>query len=389
MTTKMYLMFALVLSLFLAPHTAVQAQTYTESVLYSFNGGVGGSEPLFSGIVVDDAGNFYGTTVSGGTYNLGTVFKVDASGTETVLHSFGEGFDGRSPFAGLVSDGLGHFFGTATNGGTRNSQCHIGCGIVFEIDVDGNMKTLHQFGGPDGANPVGGLIRDSAGNLYGTTEMGGRYRSGTVFKLDRTGAESVLYSFAGPPDGQDPEAGLIRDAVGNLYGTTAGGGSIGGGTVFELDASGHETVLHSFGGTSDGSDPRAPLLRTSNGDLYGTTFSGGAGVGTVFKADASGNEKVLHTFDGSSGAYPEAPLVSDAQGNLYGVTIQGGPVGISGGILFEINAQDVFSPVYAFPGEPFGASPAGPLMMDATGVIYGTTASGGTSNNGTVFKLTP
>jgi len=386
---KMPLMFALISSLVLASHPAVQAQTYTESVLYSFGGGAGGSEPLFSGVVRDEAGNFYGTTVSGGTYNLGTVFKVDTAGNETVLHNFGEGFDGRSPSAGLVSDGAGHFFGTTTNGGTRNSQCHTGCGVVFEIDVDGNMKTLHRFGGPDGASPVGGLIRDSSGNLYGTTEAGGRYRSGIVFKLDRTGAESVLYSFAGPPDGEDPGAGLVRDAVGNLYGTTAGGGTNGGGTVFELDASGHETVLHSFGGTSDGSDPRAPLLRTSNGDLYGTTFSGGAGVGTVFKADASGNEKVLHTFDGSSGAYPEAALISDSQGNLYGTTIQGGTAGISGGILFEINAQGVFSPVYAFPGKPFGGNPAGPLMMDSEGNIYGTTASGGTSNNGTVFELTP
>jgi uncharacterized repeat protein (TIGR03803 family) len=390
---KLWISCALGLALFLVPllalHPAAQAQTYSETVIYSFNGGAGGTEPLFSGVVRDEAGNFYGTTSSGGAFNFGTVFKVDPSGNETVLHSFGEGFDGRTPYGALVMDESGNLYGTTVNGGNRNAECHTGCGIVFEIDVAGNMKTLHRFSGPDGASPIGGLIRDTAGNLYGTAETGGRYHSGTIFKLDPTGAESVLYSFAGPPDGDYPEAGLILDAVGNLYGTTAGGGTIGAGTVFELNASGHEIVLHSFGGTSDGSDPMAPLFRASNGDLYGTTFSGGASIGTIFKVDASGNEKVLHTFDGSSGAYPEGALVSDSQGNLYGTTIQGGPGGIAGGILYEITLQGVFSPVYAFPGEPSGGgSPAGPLLMDSAGNFYGTTASGGTTGNGTVYKLT-
>jgi uncharacterized repeat protein (TIGR03803 family) len=388
---KMPLLFALTSSFILALNfnTAAQAQTYNESVIYSF-GGASGTEPLFSGVVRDDAGNFYGTTYAGGTYNYGTVFKVDSSGKETVLHNFGEGFDGRTPLAGLVRDASGHLFGTTSEGGVRNSFCHKGCGIVFEVDESGNAKILHSFtAGADGANPFGGLIRDAAGNLYGTTQMGGPYNYGTVFKVDHNGVESVLYAFGAPPDGEDPEAGVIRDAAGNLYGTTAGGGAFGSGSVFELDASGRETVLYSFTGRSDGFAPTAPLFRTSNGDLYGTTFLGGAGIGTVFKVDVHGNEKTLHTFDGTTGAYPEGALVSDSQGNLYGTTIQGGPGGIAGGVIFKITPQGVFTAIYGFPGQPGGGNPDGPLLLDSSGTFYGTTSGGGAANSGTVFKLTP
>ena len=371
---------------------AAHAQGYKESVLYSFAGGTDGTEPLFSGVIRDPAGNLYGTTYSGGASNYGTVFKVDTSGNETVLYSFTGRADGRTPYAGLVRDPAGRLYGTTYNGGLRSAMCASGCGVVFEVAANGQEKVLHRFsGGTDGALPIGGLIRDAAGNLYGTTQMGGASGSGTVFKLDASGVETVLYSFAGLPDGQYPFAGLIRDSAGNFYGTTSNGGAIGFGTVFKLDAAGHETVLYSFTGGSDGGSPQAPVLRDKNGNLYGTTFLGGAnyGVGTVFKVDVSGNETVLHNFAGNDGKYPEAGLIRDSQGNLYGTALQGGPADNLGGNIFKISRQGTWSVLYNFTGGPDGGNPAGGLLMDSAGNLYGTTASGGTSNRGTVFKFAP
>jgi uncharacterized repeat protein (TIGR03803 family) len=381
---------------FLAMHIPAQAQTYSDKVLYSFSGGVDGNEPLFSGVVQDKAGNFYGTTYAGGAFNYGTVFKVDVSGKETVLHSFGERRDGRTPIAAVLIDPTGRLFGTTNQGGgIRNPQCTKGCGIVFGIEPNGDERVLHAFsGGADGGLPVGSLIRDSSGNLYGTTQIGGAFGFGTIFKVDASGAETVLYSFAGQPDAQDPEAGLIRDEASNFYGTTSAGGVYNYGAVYELNASGQETVLHSFAGSfySDGQAPDTTLFRAANGDLYGTTYLGGTeGIGTVFKLDASGNETILHSFGDAEndGAYAESPLASDANGNLYGTTIQGGTAGIPGGIVFRISAQGEYSIICNFTGTPDGSGPAGPLLPASDGRLFGTTSSGGASGPGTVYELIP
>src|SRR5580698_2435972 len=177
------LLFVITLLSVLALCTAAQAQSFTDKVIYSFSGGADGNEPLLSGVVQDNEGNFYGTTYAGGAFKNGTVFKVDASGNETVLHSFGEKHDGRTPYAGLVIDPVGHLFGTTYEGGIRDRKCEKGCGIVFEIEPNGDEKILHGFAaGSDGALPFGGLIRDQAGNLYGTTELGGAFGCGTIFK---------------------------------------------------------------------------------------------------------------------------------------------------------------------------------------------------------------
>jgi len=383
----------------LALHTLAQAQSFTDKVIYSFSGGADGNEPLFSGVVRDKAGNFYGTTYAGGAFNYGTVFKVDASGNETVLHSFGQksfgpGNDGRTPYAGVVIDASGHLFGTTYEGGIKNIQCLKGCGIVFEIDPNSSEKVLYRFtGGTDGGLPFGGVIRDSRGNLYGTTEIGGASGAGTVFKVDPSGTETVLHSFAGQPDAQYPEAGLICDEVGDFYGTTSAGGVYGLGTVFELDASGHETVLYSFAGSfnSDGQGPDTALLRAPNGDLYGTTFQGGNGIGTVFKVDTSGHETILHAFGSfqNDGAYPESPLAFDSQGNVYGTTIQGGTFGLPGGVVYEISAEGAYSVVYDFGGKSDGSAPAGPLLPGSDGSFFGTTSSGGSAGPGTVYQLIP
>jgi uncharacterized repeat protein (TIGR03803 family) len=236
--------------------------------------------------VRDSAGNLYGTTAVGGAFLMGTVFKLDTSGAMTILHSF-NGPDGAGPYSRLVRDTAGNLYGTTLRGGSNAD------GTVFKLDPAGNEVVLYNFAGtPDGEAPFGSLVRDSTGNVYGTTYLGGAYGFGTVFKVDPTGAETVLYSFTGLADGGLPWAGVVRDAAGNLYGTTVSGGDLtcfppaGCGTVFKLDAAGNETVLHSFGPSfsGDGNFPVGRLMRDAAGNLFGTAQNGGAyGQGTIFK----------------------------------------------------------------------------------------------------------
>ena len=285
-----------------------------ETVLYNFLGGYG--ELPMSGLTRDAKGNFYGTTSQGGFYGRGTAFKLDMRGNETVLYSFG----GGALSGGLALDGAGNLYGTA---GTT----------VFKLDKAGKLTVLHFFSGPpDGEYPSGGVVRDAEGNLYGTTYMGGAYKYyGTVFKIDKTSKETVLHSFSGP-DGSSPLATVILDADGNLYGVTSSGGTSGNcnpfgcGVVFKLaphsDGSWTETVLYNFAGQPDGSDPVGTLVRDAGGNLYGMTASGGSsGAGTVFKLDTTGKETVLHSFaGGADGWFPQAGLLLDDEGNLYGTT---------------------------------------------------------------------
>jgi uncharacterized repeat protein (TIGR03803 family) len=252
-----------------------------EKVLYSFKGGADGGFP-WGGLVRDSAGNLYGTTSVRGSgkncpYACGVVFKLDNLGQETVLHSFNGGADGEYPLAGLALDAAGNLYGTTEEGG--GTACGgSGCGIVFEIETTRKERILYAFGGPpDGQFPVSTLIRDGEGNLYGTTFQGGLYGSGgTVFKIDPLGNETVLHSFdleAG--DGGLPYGGLLSDKEGNLYGTTSTGGDAFGGTIFEVSSSGSEAVLYSFTGGTDGYIPEGGLIRDSIGNLYGTTDEGG------------------------------------------------------------------------------------------------------------------
>ena len=289
---------------------SAQAQTYAETVLHSFTVTGGDGAYSLAGLVLDAQGNLYGTTDGGGA-GYGTVFKVDTAGKETVLYSFtGTGGDGAVPEAGLVQDAQGNLYGTTVDGGA------FGQGTVFKLDTTGKETVLYSFTGYDGSGPEAGLVLDAQGNLYGTTKYGGNlacyapYGCGTVFKLDTTGKETVLYSFTGTGtgDGEAPEAGLVLDTKGNLYGTTPYGGTNGGasngGTVFKVDTTGKETVLYSFAGTGagDGQNPEAGLVLDAQGNLYGTTYFGGANAGgTVFKVDTTGKETVLHSFTGTGG----------------------------------------------------------------------------------------
>ncbi|HEY6293676.1 MAG TPA: choice-of-anchor tandem repeat GloVer-containing protein, partial [Terriglobia bacterium] len=403
----------------------VQYNLNTEKVLYSFTGGTDGANP-YAGLVRDAAGNLYGTTYEGGAHSAGTVFEVSARGRESVLYSFTGGTDGAYPVAGLVRDAAGNLYGTALAGGDLNCSARgfSGCGTVFEVSAGGTESVLHSFtGAPDGSGPYAGLVRDAAGNLYGTTYDGGDlncgapYGCGTVFEVSAGGTESVLYSFTGGTDGASPAAGLVRDAAGNLYGTTGGGGHLncsffgnsGCGTVFEVSAGGTESVRYTFtGADGDGAIPLAGLARDAAGNLYGTTPYGGDlncnspdGCGTVFEVSAGGTERVLHIFTGGAdGGNPAAGLVRDAAGNLYGTTLYGGDLncsnfGLGCGTVFEVSAGGTERVLYSFTGGLDASLPGAGLVRDAAGNLYGTTSYGGDLNCnppygcGTVFGLHP
>jgi uncharacterized repeat protein (TIGR03803 family) len=306
------------------------------SGLYSFAGGNDGRRPE-AGLLEDSSGNLYGTTNQGGPDDAGTVFELAADGTETVLHSFSGGSDGGFPQANLIADSAGNLYGTATEGGS--SGCGSGCGTIFRIAADGTFSVLYTFsGGTDGADPMAALLADKKGNFYGTAEGGGVHGDGTVFRLAPDGKLKVLYAFAGGGDGEAPQAGLITDSSGNFYGTTRSGGGygegacekVGCGTIFRLAAGGSETVLYAFSGGSDGGEPYGGVVSDESGNLYGTTITGGNedGLGVVFKLSAGGKESVLHTFAGESdGAWPEAGVIFGAKGKLDGTAYAEGPDG--------------------------------------------------------------
>ena len=258
--------------------------TAGEKLLHSFTGPPGDGAFPYAGVVEDSTGNLYGTTSAGGASNSGAVFKIAASGTETLLYSFTGGADGGFPYGSLVRSSSGNLYGTASTGGITTGNCFPGgCGVVFMVTPAGVEHVLYRFtGSPDGASPYSALVPDTEGNFYGTTYNGGTGACssgcGVVFELSKAGVETVLYSFqVYPTDGAFPYAGLARDSTGNLYGTTTYGGTSDNGAVFELETAGTEIVLYSFAGTTDGAIPRANVVLDSAGNLYGTTYYGGLG----------------------------------------------------------------------------------------------------------------
>jgi uncharacterized repeat protein (TIGR03803 family) len=371
-------------------HSSAQAQTLT--VLHSFTGGSDGANPL--GLVGDAAGNLYGLAYSGGDSNNGTVFEVDKTGKESTLYQFGFDSDGSRPVGALVRDAAGNLYGATQYGGFQNDA-----GTVFKVDKTGKETILYTFmAGSDGDEPLAGLVRDVQGSLYGTTWGGGTESLGNVFKVDKTGRETVLYSFDGGNDGSMPFASLILDEDGTLYGTTAFGGRGSAGVAFKLDKSGKVTVLHSFTGGLDGGLPKANLIKDGAGNLYGTTFLGGDltchapyGCGLVFKLDRTGKEIVLHAFKGQAdGANPVVGLIRDEKGNLYGATNGEADSRESDyGTVFKLNFAGKETVLYRFTGGADGAFPDAGLVRDAAGNLYGTTSLGGAHSWGTVFKLTP
>jgi uncharacterized repeat protein (TIGR03803 family) len=397
-----------------------QAQNYKFKVLHTFHG-KDGNEPDAQ-LVRDQSGNLYGTTGEGGSnqcgnIGCGTAFKMDKNGKILWLHSF-DGPHGSSPYAGLLLQKNGNLYGTTTLGGDTNCNAPYGCGEVFKLDKDGKATVLYGFKGhpTDGWEPTALLIEDSLGNLYGTTAMGGESDLGTVFKLNTRNKESILYNFKGPigggGDGAYPGEGVIRDTAGNLYGGTAEGGDDGKGTVFKVDSSGNESVLYSFSGGLDGAFETAVLVMDSTGNLYGTTSYGGyAGCGyqcgSVFELIGGVEETTLYTFcslnNCEDGERPSAaPVVRDKQGNLYGTTIFGGKYtcttnGLGCGVVFKLDTAGNETVIHDFTGGADGAFPAAGLLLDSSGVLYGTASQGGDlkcvqgngQGCGVVFKITP
>jgi uncharacterized repeat protein (TIGR03803 family) len=364
-----------------------------ETVLYNFTG-PNGKMPQ-AGVILDPAGNIYGTAAFGGASDDGVVFKLDASGRETVVSDFPARPDGAGPQGGVVRDAAGNLFGTAIAGGASNFNCvppgASGCGVVYKIDPAGHETVLHAFTYDDGAEPRAGLTMDAAGNLYGTTYLGGLYSYGVVFKVDPSGQETVLHSFNAEAgnDGGLPYAGVVLDGTGNLYGTTWFGGKHLAGSVYKLDPAGVETILHSFAGEpTDGTDPTAGVVLDPAGNIYGTTFSGGStNHGVIYKLDTSGTYTVLHNFTGAAGAGPNG-LIIDQAGNLYGTAEFGGAcAGIGCGVFFKLDKAGNYTALYYFTGTTDGANPRGILTLDEAGNFYGTTTAGGTEGKGVVFKF--
>ena len=337
-------------------------------------------------MIKDKTGTIYGTTAFGGADNDGTVYQLSKSGKEKVLYSFTGGSDGGEPFAGLIMDKSGNLYGTTIAGGASSK------GTVFEVNPKTNKETvLYSFtGASDGSEPFSGLLIDKSGNLYGTTAGGGSSGDGVLFKVDiKTKKETVLHSFTGDPDGSEPLYGnLLMDDSGNIYGTTVGGGSSSDGTVWEVSAKGKETVLYSFTGGSDGGGAFEQSLATNGkGNLYGTTEDGGSGsAGVVFKVNIKAKkETVLYSFTGSTGSYPSSGLVRDSKGNLYGTTQIGGTD--NDGVVFKVKGTTE-TVLHSFDGTD-GSNPFTSPLLDADGTLYGSTYNGGTDGHGTVYKVKP
>ena len=353
--------------------------------LYSFKSGDDAGYP-YAGLTAMN-GTLYGTTYGGGGgLEWGTVFKISTSGEEHVLYRFKAGDDGAHPYAALTPLN-GALYGTTSQGGAP------GAGTVFKISSTGDEHVIYSFkGGTDGQYPYSRLVAVN-GELYGTTYQGGVSTGwGTVFKVSPSGEEHVLYRFQandkGTHDGAHPYAGLTN-VKGTLYGTTYQGGTDGSGTVFKVNTSGEEHVVYSFKGGDDGQFPYAHLL-AYKGALYGTTYQGGGpsyGWGTVFKVSLAGDEHVLYGFKaGNDGAHPYYAGLVAVSGSLYGTTYQGGTSGA--GTVFKVSTSGEEHVVYSFKGGSDGQYPYDGLT-DLSGTLFGTTNVGGAENAGTVFKIAP
>jgi uncharacterized repeat protein (TIGR03803 family) len=418
----------LIIALILAPGAA--AGTY--KILYNFTGGADGNQPE-AAVILDTAGNLYGTTILGGAFGDGVVFEViknsDGTWTESVLHSFAGGTDGATPHSGLTFDASGNLYGTTQGGGTSSA------GTVFELvpNSDGTWteSVLYSFtGGSDGASPWAGLIFDATGALYGTTYLGGASGLGVVYKLTPnsggTWTESVLHTFTGGDnDGSNPRFGsLIFDTAGKLYGaTTTGGGTTcydgepGCGAIFEMkpqsDGSWKEKVILNF--NTYGLIHGEGVVFGPAGHLYGVAVGGyNSGVpndlGAIFEltpgADGKWTERLLHEFHGNqSGAYPQVPIAFDAAGDIILATSDGyDPGGTCCGQVFKLIPSAHGwrkQALHIFQGPPQdGSTPYAGIVLDAAGNIYGTTCDAGSggaggntcwiqSGSGVVYELTP
>jgi uncharacterized repeat protein (TIGR03803 family) len=396
-----------------------QAQTYT--LIHSFTGGADGATPYGVGLTMDAAGNLYGGAAYGGqstqacSYqgSCGDIYKLSRRGSGWVFSTIFKfnGTDGEQPDAPLVFGPDGLIYSTTFYGGSY-SCIDGGCGVVYSLRPPATPckstycpwteTVLHQFGDYDGARPAfGALAFDRAGNMYGTTTIGGPQPpyDGEVFEMTRSGSQwslNVLHTFTGQDDGGTPWSGVVFDAAGNAYGTTTGGGSNGAGTIYQMTPSGGSwtlSTIHAFLDGSEGSGSMCNLLLDSSGNLWGTTrYDGPTGAGTAFELSPSGggwNLNVLYAFPGFTGSRSMSGLLADRQGNLYGTIVQGGQYG--GGQVFKLAPSGygwIYTSLHDFYGTD-GAGPEGQLVLDGNGNLYGTTYTGGAYDKGVVWEITP
>lgn len=359
------------------------------STLYSFSGYDGGNSDakLMQGI----DGSLYGTTIAGGLFGQGTVFRISPAGSLTILHSF-DLSDGSEPSA-LVQGSNGVLYGICESGG------RVGKGTLFAMTTDGTLLWDNSFAGaPDGAHPEGPLVIGLDGNIYGTTTNGGSNNLGTVFRSTSDGARAILYSFTGASDGAYPR-GLSLGYDGFIYGESSGGASseTDYGTLFQLDSDENLQTIYTFTGLQDEGAPMGGLTPTPEG-LYGTALSGTDVYsltepdfdGSVFLYSGSSLLSSLFTFiGGANGEAPEGGVILGQDGNLYGTTTGQAPFGNSDGdgTIFRLTPAGVLTTLHSFGGQPDGSDPVAGLCQAANGSIYGIANFGGASNWGTIFCL--
>jgi len=360
-----------------------QAQTFTS--LFSFDYSDGAS-PRLAPLIQGQDGALYGTTAVGGANGpYGTIFRITPGGAESVVYSLNGQPWGAYPTDALLLASDGNFYGTTEEGGGPNYS-----GTVFKLSPDGTLTTLHAFCSqpvvcPDGAQPDAAIIQGRDGNFWGTTQNGGTAgtSSGTIFRITPRGKLTTIYSFCNPQcsDGGFPNASLIQASNGSFYGTTPS-------TIFKITPAGKLTTLHTLS-QNDGSLIVSPLIQASDGNFYGTASSGGpANDGTIFRITPKGAYTVLHSFNGTDGIGPQGGLVQASDGNLYGTTFEGGP-GVLG-TIFKITLDGQLITIYNFclkANCPDGSEPASELLQATNGILYGTTSSGGTYGEGTVFSV--
>ena len=403
-------------AIFVLAVTATQvAQAQTYRVIHDFTGGLDGGSP-YNGLTMDRAGNLYGTTAGGGAHGRGLVFYLTRVGSNwgfTPLYSFAGGSDGADPQGRIAIAPNGALYGTTAGGGGQGCSM-FGCGTVFRLtppaSIPKTVRTgwtetpIHSFNGNDGSFPQGDLTFDSAGNIYGTTVGGGDFNWGTIYKLVQSGGvwtQSVLFSARNDADGAEPHGGVTFDKVGNLYGVfqfSAGAN----GTVFQLAPSGSgwtEKTIHTFSfGGDNGIEPIGGLIIDNQGNLFGTTLYGGSfpAGGAAFELSPSGSgwqySTILSLMDGDGG--PVDKLIMDAAGNLYGTSLSGGTHGQ--GTVFKLTPSGggwIHTVLHDFCADGSlcvdGAQPMSALVLDAQGHMYGTTSRGGASGNGVVFEIAP
>ena len=376
---------------FISLASCVQAQTFT--TLGNFVG-FNGTAPFFGNLTQARNGNYYGAAAFGGKNGFGNVFELTAAGklNSISVYSFcslpgcADGFNPwMAPF--LANDG--NLYGATANGGNSSDA-----GTIYKVSVAGKLTTLYSFCATqpcsDGFGPVG-LMQASSGNFYGVTMMGGAYGDGTLFELTSTGQFRVMHNFCnqtGCVTGSVPNASPMQAANGNLYGTTTGGGFHGGGVVYEMTPGGSYKALYNFcsqANCADGYDPQASLVQDANGNLYGTAAGGGAyGYGTVFEITPTNQYIVLHSFDGIDGQTPQAAPTLANDGNLYGTTSNGD----NDGNIYQIAPDGTYTSSHPFCiSSTCGYDAAYGLLQGTDGVFYGATADGGTHGDGVVYSF--